>query len=103
TQSRCASRYDQMACSPEYARKTSRSLRAAGSCERAVARSSLNVLRMGTRSVKQTLVQDRGQVPLAVARDDDHDGLARVLGALRELGRRVDGGARRDAAEDALL
>src|SRR5215207_6208028 len=103
TQSRCVSRYAQIACRPEYARKTSTSLRAAGSCARAVARSSFRDRRSGTRSVKQIFVEHRRQVPLAVARDDDDDRLAGVLGPLGELDGRVHGRTRRDAAEDALL
>src|SRR4029453_5451005 len=65
--------------------------------------SSLIRARIPTRSVKQTFVEHRRQVPLAIARDDDDDGLAGVLGTLGELDRRVDGGAGGDAAEDALL
>ena len=51
----------------------------------------------------QICVEDRRQVALAERRDDAHDGLALVLRASCELLGRPHGGARRDAAHDALL
>merc|ERR1719399_1364056 len=55
------------------------------------------------RLVPEVLEEERREVALAEGRDDDDDALARVLGALADDLRREDGGARRDAAEDALL
>ncbi|EPY36761.1 transcriptional regulator [Strigomonas culicis] len=52
--------------------------------------------------VADGLVEHGGEVALAEGGDDRDDGLAGHLGALSELQRRVDVGAAREAAEDAV-
>src|SRR3954451_7599785 len=59
--------------------------------------------RMNDMSVDETLEQDRRQVALAEARDDDHDRLAGVLRARGDLVRRRERGAGGDPYEQALF
>src|SRR5690606_23736404 len=104
---RCESRWIHSAWTPGYPSATSTRLRAAGSPRRAASRSSRRRSRNRTSesctSVGELAVEGGGEVPLAEARDDDDDRLARGLGPGGDLEGRVDGGAGGDAGEDALL
>src|SRR5690606_3318052 len=69
----------------------------------AVAAVAVGAVRRLVTSVQQVRVQDRGQVPLAEAGDDDDDQLPGVLGPLGDLERPGDRGAGGDADQQALL
>src|SRR5215203_2367983 len=87
-QIRCSPRYAQIACNPGEFTATSTRVSAAGSRSIAASRSSRTLAwaaRIQLMSVDETLEQDRGQVALTEARDDDDDRLARVLRARRDL------------------
>src|ERR1700733_7205134 len=102
--SRCAMRYDQIACRPEYTKAFSRSPRAAGSCVRAFCRSSRRVDRtVIARLLPDVIEECCRDVPFAEGADDRHDEFSCILRSLREFERGPHVGARRDAAEDALV